>query len=553
MATTTTTSPTEIRHDLSMMEKEFDVASSQFTKDGPTYLAMDAEVAAVAAQDWKAVKITPEENKRLYRMVVKRVLTIMLGTYFIQGLDKSTMSFAAIMNIREDTGMVGQQYAWLTTILYLGILVMEFPVSQLVRRFPVSRILAAAICAWGVAVACTAACHNWAGLMVCRFILGAAESSVQPCLLLLTSTWFTRGEQAAVVSYWYSTNGIQQAVGGLLAFGVAHIKNGPLHAWQVLFILLGGLTVFWAAFVLWWMPSTPVTAKCFNEQDRTLLLERVRENQSGVQSKVFRKDHIIEALTDPQVWTLCLLQILNTVPTGGYGAFGNLIIKSFGFSTLQTSLLSIGQGGVHVMWVLLGAFVATRFPRIGRTGVALLCVFPMVGATVVLMTVSPTPSTKNGLLAAFYTGFALTFAVATPNPSPAPLNLCFLLSNIQKFNAQAVMIISSISSNIGGVTKKTFVIAMTFVAWCTGNMIGPQVFRASDAPRYRKGFAVHLGFYAAQVITLVFLRLYYLRQNASKKTQRIEKYGEQAEDEVNLDNAFDDLSDRQNMHFRYQW
>lgn len=64
--------------------------------------------------------------------------------------------------------MKGQEYAWLTTILYLGILVAEYPISRIVQRFPVGKVLAAAVFCWGGAVAVTAACHNWAGLMVCR-------------------------------------------------------------------------------------------------------------------------------------------------------------------------------------------------------------------------------------------------------------------------------------------------------------------------------------------------------------------------------------------------
>jgi hypothetical protein len=33
----------------------------------------------------------------------------MVFTYFLQALDKGTLSFAAIMNLREDLGLVGQQ------------------------------------------------------------------------------------------------------------------------------------------------------------------------------------------------------------------------------------------------------------------------------------------------------------------------------------------------------------------------------------------------------------------------------------------------------------
>jgi len=36
------------------------------------------------------------------------VLAIMIATYFLQAIDKGTMSFASIMGIREDTNLTGQ-------------------------------------------------------------------------------------------------------------------------------------------------------------------------------------------------------------------------------------------------------------------------------------------------------------------------------------------------------------------------------------------------------------------------------------------------------------
>lgn len=44
--------------------------------------------------------------------------------------------------------------------------------------------------------------------------------------------------------------------------------------------------------------------------------------------------------------------------------------------------------------------------------------------------------------------------------------------------------LSLITSNVGGFTKKATVSAMLFVAYCTGNIIGPQLFLDKEAPKY---------------------------------------------------------------------
>lgn len=47
-------------------------------------------------------------NKKLYWKVNKRILSIMLVTYFCQSLDKGTLGFSSIMGIKVDAHLVGQ-------------------------------------------------------------------------------------------------------------------------------------------------------------------------------------------------------------------------------------------------------------------------------------------------------------------------------------------------------------------------------------------------------------------------------------------------------------
>lgn len=73
---------------------------------------VDDEVAKYASD--KAIHIDEKTEKRLKRLIDRRVLTIMIFTYFLQALDKGTMSFASIMGIQEDTGLKGQQVSYET-------------------------------------------------------------------------------------------------------------------------------------------------------------------------------------------------------------------------------------------------------------------------------------------------------------------------------------------------------------------------------------------------------------------------------------------------------
>ena len=111
--------------------------------------------------------------------------------------------------------------------------------------------------------------------------------------------------------------------------------------------------------------------------------------------------------------------------------------------------------------------------------------------------------------------------------------------------------LSLISRNIAGQTKKTTVIACNFIAWATGNSIGPQIFLKWDSPRYFIAFATHLGCYTVLIIVIISLRWWLMKQNAKKDALAAAGISE-AKDE-NLVHAFDDLTDQQNLNFRYMY
>ena len=93
------------KHDLEEVERTF---SPDMDKGNQTrYDKVDKELAKYVADG--AIEISEEENTRLRKLIDKRVLAIMITTYFIQAVDKGTLSFSSIMGIVDDTGLHGQQ------------------------------------------------------------------------------------------------------------------------------------------------------------------------------------------------------------------------------------------------------------------------------------------------------------------------------------------------------------------------------------------------------------------------------------------------------------
>lgn len=77
------------------------VLSNDVEKDHTDYGRVDKELAKYISG--ARITITPEKNDELRRKIDRRVLAVMIATYFLQAIDKGTMSFASIMGIRDDT------------------------------------------------------------------------------------------------------------------------------------------------------------------------------------------------------------------------------------------------------------------------------------------------------------------------------------------------------------------------------------------------------------------------------------------------------------------
>lgn len=68
--------------------------------DHMNYERVDKELAKYTAGE--RIEISEADDKRLKKMIDRRVLVVMILTYFLQALDKGTMSFTSIMGIQED-------------------------------------------------------------------------------------------------------------------------------------------------------------------------------------------------------------------------------------------------------------------------------------------------------------------------------------------------------------------------------------------------------------------------------------------------------------------
>lgn len=182
--------------------------------------------------DGVVVDATEEFSEAYYRKLRCKIdlwlLPLMWIAYGTQQADKTAISTMAVFGLREDTGLVGEQYNWLSTIFYISYLVCEFPGNYFMQKFHVGKFLGIVITSWGIVVLCIAFAQNWAGLMVLRTLQGALECTISPTFMLITGAFYTSGEHTLRALIWGTSNAGMNIITGLCMYGIgAHAKSHP--------------------------------------------------------------------------------------------------------------------------------------------------------------------------------------------------------------------------------------------------------------------------------------------------------------------------------------
>lgn len=97
-------------------------------------------------------------------------------------------------------------------------------------------------------------------------------------------------------------------------------------------------------------------------------------------------------------------------------------------------------------------------------------------------------------------------------------------------------------------TKKTTVAAMFMIAYCVGNIIGPETFQAKDAPKYYPAEVGIVVLFALSMLDVLFIYWWCRRQNARKVAVRAATDYQKRE---NLE--WLDLTDWENPEFVYEY
>ncbi|KAL4778504.1 major facilitator superfamily domain-containing protein [Aspergillus varians] len=491
------------------------------------------------------VPLTEEDNKRIRRKTDRRILVILIWVYFLQILDKTVLGYGATYGLREDTNLTGNQYSLVGSIAPIAQLAWQPFTSFLIVKVPHRILMPILVLGWGIAQACMAACHNFAGLMVTRFLLGLFEAGCLPLFSIITSQWYRRAEQPLRVAAWYSTNGLATIVAAALSFGLGHIKSDILAEWQILFLFVGLVTILSAPVVYLFLDNDIPSARFLNETEKLQAMERLRANQTGTGTREFKFHQVVEAGLEVKTYLWIAITVLLNIGAGVTNVFGPLILSGLGFDKYRTTLLNMPFGAFQWLFILFASYLAQKARLKGI--IFAMFILPVVAGLGVLYAVPRGESAQGALMAGYYL-------------------LAFLFGGNP-------LTVTWIVGNTAGMTKMSIVMSLYNAASSVGNIVGPLLFNEKDAPAYLPGLRACLGIFSS-LLFAIFIQwgiLFYLNKSQERRRIANGKPGKMIdrsmqthfhqENEVEAENggepeqignnAFRDLTDRENDEFVY--
>lgn len=387
------------------------------------------------------------------------------------------------------------------------------------RRLPLGKYTSTTILLWGAVLTCHAAVRNYGSLLAVRFFLGALEATVTPAFVIFSSMWYKQNEQAQRMGYWLCCNGVATLIMAPLAYGLSGVTGAAIASWEILFLMLGLITIITGVGYLWWMPDNQTNAKFLNYREKLIAVERIRGNFQGIGNRVWKWAQFREAFRDPRTYLYVLFSLLMNIPNGGITTFGAIVIQSFGFSSRLALLLGMPGGAVDIIAKLTFTYFSDRF--LDRSLPAIIAILiPMIGG---IMMITIPFEAKGALLVGYYF--------------------------ISCAGASWGLVMVMISNNTLGYTKKATVNGLQILAYGAGNWIGPQTFRSTDAPYYPIGKTLVAIMYGLAALTLVGIRIINIMENKRRDKLAAEVAGTAAEAEEGTE--FLDLTDFQQPRFRY--
>ena len=296
--------------------------------------------------------------QRARRRIAYRLLPFVFVLYVINYIDRVNVSFATL-GMSADLHFSDKVYGLGVGVFYITYVLFEIPGAIIVERWSAKKWIARIMISWGLVTMLTGFVHNAKEFYAARFLLGMAEASFFPGMIVYLTHWFCLRDRSRAIACLYAAVPVSSMIGAPLAGWLISAHWPLLSGWRWLFIVEGIPAVLLGIATLFYLTDWPWQATWLPADERDWLTGQLQAEL--VAKKKIRDYSILQAFSDRRVillsaaWFMALSGILGNiywVPT--------FLKRVGGFSTHRLTSLMILTGFVGFTIVLFNGWHADK-------------------------------------------------------------------------------------------------------------------------------------------------------------------------------------------------
>ncbi|ORY63924.1 major facilitator superfamily domain-containing protein [Pseudomassariella vexata] len=446
---------------------------------------------------------TVKEEKELVRKLDWKVCLWACVMFFGLQVDRNNLSQAVSDNMLDDLGLSTNDYNYGNSIFTISFLFAELPSQLLSKALGPDRWIPMQMVLWSFVAISQCALVGRRSFFITRSLLGLLEGGFIPDLVLWLSYFYTSRELPIRLSYFWTTLSVTGIITSLLAFALLHLRGVMgWEGWRWLFLLEGFMTLTVGVTSIFMIPASAVQTKTwfrpqgwFTAREEAIVVNRVLRDDPSKgdmhNREALTPKRLWEALTDYDLWPLYAIGLVAFIPQTPPKTYITLLLRSLGFSTFTTNLLTIPAEIFHIVNLILLTRLSEKLNERSLVSIIQpLWVLPCI--------------------------FALRFWPGVFDDKWGTYTLLMALLSYPYCHAILVGWCSKNSNNVG---TRTVSAALYNMSVQTGSVFSAYVYREDDKPLYHRGNSTLLIINIVSIILFLLTKLYYVRRNKLKANE----------------------------------
>ncbi|KAK9451835.1 major facilitator superfamily domain-containing protein [Limtongia smithiae] len=440
---------------------------------------------------------TWREEIAIVRKIDLRIMLWCTIMFMALQLDRGNLSQALADNFLKDLGFSTNVYNNGNMIFKLFFLVCEVPSQLVSKKLGPDRWIPIQMISWSVIAISQFWIQNTAGFYLTRALLGAWEGGFIADICLYLSYFYKSAELPVRLAYFWSAMIVAEIIAAFMGYGILHMR-GVLgyEGWRWLFLIEGCITAVIGLLACLLMPPSPTKTASwfrgrngwFSEREQIIIVNRVLRDDPSKGDMHNRQaltwKMIWRSLSDVDLWPIYIIGLVFGISSAPVSTYLTLTLRSIGFSTFQVTLMNIPELVLSLVALLAVTYLSQHF-------------------------------NERSLFGAFSQLWVLAFLI--------PLRIFNSESNRWAKYAVTMLLLSYPSThaiqvgwtsrNSNSVRTRTLSSALYNMFCQLSGIISTYIYRADDAPLYKRGNSVLIGIACMNIAVYFGVKAYYIWRN----------------------------------------